>query len=462
MTSRILNVARNEWRVLKAERVLWVAGGLLLAAVAYAVWVGTTWRATRAEDVRQEVAAAEERLAEHRRTAARGEGVAPGAVSYPAVLPPGPLADFDLGQSDLYPYRAEVSIRQRFDNLFGEYQLQSPLALLTGRFDFAFVVLYLLPLLLIGLSYDLLSEDKEQGTLALTLAQPIGLKTLAAGKALLRLLVAMGALTAFCVGGLLLSGELSAERWVRFGLWLALVVAYGLFWLGLAFAVAACGWRSEANAAVLAGAWILLVLVVPGLLNIAVQVASPVPPRLEYVTTLRHTSNETSKASAELLARYYHEHPELAAAGEQQGFLPRFYASQREVDRRLAPVMEELEDRLRAQQALVERWRFLSPAVVLKEALDDVAGSSPRRQWRYTEQAQEYLARWHQRLSPKIFLGAALGPEELGGLPRFSFEEEPLAVMGRRVVVGLAGLLLPAAALALWGWRRLRRYPVVG
>ena len=41
---------------------------------------------------------------------------------------------------------------------------------MVGRFDLAFVTVYLLPLLVLALSYNVLSEEREQGTLARTLA----------------------------------------------------------------------------------------------------------------------------------------------------------------------------------------------------------------------------------------------------------------------------------------------------
>jgi ABC-2 type transport system permease protein len=461
----IWRIARHEWRVLRAEPAAWIAGALLVLCASYAALNGAAWRAGRTADGERILADVEADLAEQRAAAAAADDGAGGEVyraNQAAVLPPGPLADFAVGQSDLYPDRAQVSVFKRLDNLFGWYQLASPFGLLAGRFDLAFVVIYLLPLVVLGLSYDLLSREREGGTLALTLAQPVTLRALVVGKLAARLLAGGGLLAAILGAAFAAGGDFGGARWARFGLWLALAAAYALFWLVLAAATAAAGWRSETNATVLAVAWLLLVLVVPGLLTAAIQAALPAPPRLEFVSALRRADNEAAGQSAALLARYYHEHPELAAAGEQGGFVPRYYAAQREVDRRVMPVVEAFERRLEAQQELVGRLRFLSPGVVAQEAFNDLAGSSAARHRRFTEQARDYLARWHAVLSPRIFLGRPLAPEEYDDLPRFAFAEERLGAVATRALAGLAGLLGLTAVPAAWGWRRLARYPLVG
>ena len=51
-------------------------------------------------------------------------------------------------------------------------EVESPLNLMVGRFDLTFVVIYLLPLLVLALSFNVLSEEREQGTLALTCCSP--------------------------------------------------------------------------------------------------------------------------------------------------------------------------------------------------------------------------------------------------------------------------------------------------
>lgn len=446
-------IMRHEWRVLRREPVAAWAAALLLLAVAYALVVGAAWQ----EELRAEARATEtegsEWLAEQQAGADSGDfgGLVGGAKTFVA-LPPGPLAALSVGLADLYPARAEISIWKRPDTLFGRYQLDSPLSLLAGRFDLAFVVLYLLPLFVVVLSYDLLAAERERGTLAMVLMQPVGLGHLLAAKLLARVawstaILALGVLAGGWVVGT------PASAWPRLLGWFAIAWLYAVFWLALAAWVATLGRRAETCATTLAVAWLAVVLVVPGLLNVAVRAASPTPSRLELVTTMRAASSDASKSSAELLAEYYHEHPELSTNGRQEGFIPAFYAAEREVERRLAPLLAEYDARLAGQQRLVSAWRLLSPAVLANEALIELAGSGLDRQRSAGAQARAFLAEWHEALAPRIFLGQRLSPADYDTLPRFRFVEPPVSTA--RVALAAAALALLSLVLLELARRRL-------
>ena len=104
------------------------------------------------------------------------------AAATPPRWPPVPLAALAVGQSDLLPYYYDVSIYTNESTFQQNGEVENPLNLMVGRFDLAFVVIYLLPLLVLALSYNVLSEEREQGTLALTLSQPVSARSVVAAK----------------------------------------------------------------------------------------------------------------------------------------------------------------------------------------------------------------------------------------------------------------------------------------
>ena len=451
-------IVRHEWTLLRRAPVTWWAAGLLLIASIYALAGGLAWHGARSLETSATLDEAATRLAAQQASSATDDSGGPvgGARTF-AALPPGPLAVFSVGLADLLPERAEISIWKRPDTLFGRYQLESPLSLLVGRFDLSFVVLYLLPLFVLALSYDLLASDRESGRLAMLLMQPVSLKQLLTAKLLARLLP-VTAFLMLVVGAGGVAAGLPVSALPRLAGWLVIAWLYGVFWLAACGLVAAFTRRSETCAATLAAVWLVVVLVLPGLLDIGVRTSSPVPSRLAYVTAMRAASSEASQASAELLARYYHEHPELAGNGRQDGFLPGYYAAERDVERRLEPLIADFEHRLGRQQALVERWRFASPAVLAQEALIEIAGSSLARHHRFGGQARAFLAEWHAQLAPRIFLGEGLAPEDYESLPRFTFAEPP--VSRRRFAGAVFGLALPSFLGLALARRRLDRWAV--
>ena len=125
------------------------------------------------------------------------------------------------------------------------------------------------PLLILGITYNLLSSEQEGGTLALALSQPVSLRTLTMGKIVLRALLLIGIVVLCSLVALVVSGADLAQPGaaLRLLLWIGAVVAYGAIWLALAILVASFGRSSATNATILASLWLVLVVMLPSLFN---------------------------------------------------------------------------------------------------------------------------------------------------------------------------------------------------
>ncbi|HEY7089020.1 MAG TPA: DUF3526 domain-containing protein [Tepidisphaeraceae bacterium] len=467
-------IIRHEWRILLADRTLWAIGALLLATIGYGAWNGVSWVRFQENTLRATAAEEHERLEALKKgiVDANAGRTSPASFSDPrtpaavgrslgvryASMPPGPLAALAIGQSDIYPYYFKVSTSSKTTFLNND-EIEHPVHLMSGRFDLAFVVLYLYPLIILTLSYNLISAEKEQGTLAMTLSQPVSLRTLVAGKIVLRfafvLAMAVGlAFAAMLVGGVRLSAEVAP----RLLLWIAVVAAYGAFWFISAAAVNAAGWNSSTNAMALAGIWLALVLLIPSLLNVAVKSMHPVPSRVELIQAMRAATTETSAAGSRLLARFYEDHPDLAdSRTSTSDFAAASLAVQEEVDRRVQPVLAQFDEQLDRQQSMVDRYRFLSPAIVAQATLFDIAGTSSYRYKHFLALTDQFHRAWSANLNPRIVRREKLSPDSIDQLPRFQFQEESSARVARRVATGLAGLLLPAALIGLLAMKAVQR-----
>jgi ABC-2 type transport system permease protein len=310
----------------------------------------------------------------------------------------------------------------------------------------------------------MLSAEQEQGTLTLTLAQPLALRTLVAGKVLLRAAILIGVVVLCSAGALLASGAaLSASGAVaRLALWLAVVAAYGAFWFGLAIAVTALGRNSITNATALASAWLVLVIMTPSLFNMAATWFYPVPSRVEMVQAMRQAQDEANKGGSQTLARFYEDHPELATGDPAQAmndFNVVRVAVNDEVERRVRPVIDRYEMQVANQQRVIDSLRFLSPAILMQGALNDIAGTGTERHSHYLRQVDAYHREWREYFVPKIFAKAAV--TDFDAVPRFDYREEATSAVAARVGVALAALLLPTIVLGAVGLRLLRRFPVV-
>ena len=468
-------VLRNEWRLLMADRALRIVLLLFAFLLIYALANGVVWmrfqqrtvetvqtdNVERISAIGQELAAIENGAEPASRFSdPRAPNVLGGARgSHTAVLKPGPLTALAVGQSDLLPYYYDVNIYTNESSFQQNGEVENPLNLMVGRFDLAFVVVYLLPLLVLALSFNVLSEEREQGTLALTLSQPVSVRGVVAAKLAFRALLVVGMVLAVSLLGTLVTGGFGSPG--RVLLWCATVVAYALLWFVLAAWVNSLLRSSAWNATVLVGAWLVLVVVLPAAINIASGLLHPLPSRVQMVTAQREASNDAVNRRSELLARYLEDHPEMAegVVADEPGLGALAWAATDAVNRRLEEVTGEHDARRAEQIALVRRYRFLSPALLAQEVLVDAAGTGDARYASFQSQVRAFAEQWRGFFVPAILAGEQMNASILPNLPRFVLVDEESADAARRAAAPLAvlgALLVLVSAGAGVGLGRVR------
>jgi ABC-2 type transport system permease protein len=471
----LMRILQHEWKNLRADRTLWVMVGLFAAVTFYGVGNGARWVRFQRETIDQALREENERLAQHRAFVASGaeppspwrDPRSPYSVGGSmgrryAYLPPTALAPLAIGQSDLYPYYFQVSTGSK-QSFLNNYELEHPENLLAGRFDLAFAIVYLFPLLILALSYNLLSAEKEQGTLSMVLSQPISLRTMALGKIALRALVVLGLGLGFAAVAYLVNARPSAASPESLLLWALAVSGYCLFWFALAVAVNALGRSSAANAMILAGVWLVLVVIVPASVNLFVTARHPVPSRVELVQSIREATNDANQRAAQVMSRYFLDHPEMVPKGEApdpNDYQTRSYAIREDVEKAMAPVLATYDEQLLRQQAQVDRLKYLSPAIVAQEALSDIAGTGLPRYKHFLGLVDRFHQEWRDFFVPRVFARTSLSASDYESFPAFRFEEESGAEVRGRISRGLVGLFVPLIVVFVAAMDRLRRYPI--
>ncbi len=449
-----------ELRLLTRESAAWVMCALFAAALAYGMWNGAHIAKGQRESAASIVQSTEVFQAQLRDWLVQ-QDADPKAIAgrgTVAVLPPAPLPLLATGQSDVSPSHESVVIWSLNSPRGTRAELENPSHLLTGRFDLAFVLVWLYPLFLLGLVYDLMAGDRESGTLRLALSQGIapwrwmGRRAIARASPILLL-----ALAATLMSGLIGDSVDATEGDPsRLLLAIGLVLSYGLFWVALSAAVNAFARSAAGSATFLGAAWVGFVLVAPTLLNVAVEALHPTPSRSELVAVSRNASAEAQKRGGELLDSFYKDHPELAPPGQRGDLYALRLTEQTEIGKVIEPVQQKFDDQLAQQQAAVAQWRFVSPAIAAHEALTDLAGTGYWRHRAFREQVNAFKQTVSDFYSPKIHKQQPLTLQEFDRMPRFVFSEEPASDWMTRVGLGIVGILSATAVLAFWACGNLR------
>lgn len=462
---------RWEFRALRRDPALGLALLLALAAIAFALANGARWL-DHLGQLRTSALTADATVRANARTLAlqldAENNTTYGAwrdprdpaayanrmMSHFATLPATPLAALSTGQSDLLPTVLPLAPATN-PVLTSSTEPENPHRLLLGRFDPAFVVIHLAPLLIIALTYALLAGERERGTLALLFAQPIRPGQFIAGRLAPRLLLGVALLATLGLSFVVLTGG----GGVRGVLWFALALAYGAFWFALSLAVAVRPGPSARHALVLVALWLGVVVLAPAAINLAVKTLHPVPSRIDLVLAMRDATDAANASRSQVLAAYYEDHPELAPKGAKanEDFTLLRVALTDRVEQDLAPVLARYDEQLARQQTLVGRLALLSPALLTHTALADAAGTGLSRHREFIRQAAAHHASLRTFFTPRI--AAREKFTAFDAVPAFRHVDETAAAVFNHVAPALGILAALTAALALWTARLLRRYP---
>ncbi len=189
-------IVKQEWRLLKADRTLAAVAVLMALLVGYSLYNGSAWVKFQRETLAGAEAEQAERLGKLKQNLEdfeagrkepkgfqdpRSAGAIGGHSAAPYLaMPPATLAPLANGQSDLYPYYFKLNLRSK-QAILANDEIEIPTNLLAGRFDLAFVLIYLFPLLILALGYNMLASEREQGTLVLAMSQPLTVGQLVRG-----------------------------------------------------------------------------------------------------------------------------------------------------------------------------------------------------------------------------------------------------------------------------------------
>ncbi|MCD8539240.1 MAG: hypothetical protein LRY55_05355, partial [Leadbetterella sp.] len=171
----------QELKIMTRNRVLLVLSVIIGAMMLSSVWTGSSML-KKQEDTLAKIRLHEEEMTDSLK--ARIRRVEAAGMVYPgfiwddptfayntarnegpgfAVKPPFALQALSVGQSDIQPFYYKVYINKK-QYLTFEEEISNSFLQFMGNFDFAFVVIFLFPLLIIVFSYNVLSSEKEQGT----------------------------------------------------------------------------------------------------------------------------------------------------------------------------------------------------------------------------------------------------------------------------------------------------------
>jgi len=373
-----------------------------------------------------------------------------------AVMEPEPLAALAIGLSDIRSSWAVVSATRGAQpfRTSDPATLGNAEKLLSGNFDLAFVLAYLMPLLLLVLMFDVGSMERDLGILRTVRTQTASPRVWWLLRVSLPILV-----VATLVGVLLLLGGIwtgaTASSFSLWGIFSLVSLGYVLLWGILFAAVLSAGSGSSSAALWMVGLWIGFCVLVPAAVRQVVGSQFPNLYASELTTVLRAERYEILLGNvADYRTEFYSTRPQISPPTQA---LNRALASS--VDRmireaaflaKVEEVSSEVFQREEARESAVARFGWINPAYLFQSTLCALSGTESAN---FREHRKSVLAAVRERMESLIDAQWKMKPiskDEFVSL--FAHESWKKRGQPPQQRVFLQALLLAIATLSIGGF----------
>jgi ABC-2 type transport system permease protein len=411
------SACQREARFIARERTVWAAWLVVLLLSMLALWAGQ-------REVAEQQATIQRLLQADRNDRQAGLNTQKdwGGVAYASFHltfdAPSDFAFAALGRRDDLAWKHRVRMLA-LEGQIHERDAGHPVLALVGRLDYAFFVVYLLPLVLMVLLHDLRSRERVAGRHELLVA------TAGHGSALWRWRAGLRAGGVFLCAALPLwvAGALSGTASATLAAASGALAAYVLFWAVVGAALAAWRQPGEVTLATLVTLWVLLAVVLPGAGRLWIDRAVPLPSGAEIILTQREAVNDAwDLPKSTTMDAFVARHPQWAAFSTvERPFEWKWYYAFQQVGDQKAEALSAAYTAGRLQRDRLAGWLALAaPPVLLQRTLQALAHTDVQASLVYEARVREFHAELRAFYYPRLFRDEPFEPSALRGLPQFA------------------------------------------
>ncbi|PZN94388.1 MAG: ABC transporter permease [Alphaproteobacteria bacterium] len=335
----------------------------------------------------------------------------------PTWNPPSDLAFAALGNRDIAPTMLRIRALALEGQIY-ENEAANPELALPGRFDLAFVVVYLAPLVLIALLHDLWSGEREAGRLYALQATPAARRHIWGP----RIVVRAGGVLAVLLVPFAVGAAITGTSPLRALAFAGIIVLACLFWTAVALLVARRGNSSAVNAASLAALWFALTLVAPAAAGLAINAGVTVPDGAALARENRedvHAGWDRPRdATMQRFLALYPQHAPGSALPPTFHW-KWYFAFQHLGDLHVASASKAYRDGIARRADLARAAGWLLPPAGLSQAMARLARTDVAAQLAYQQRIRAYHTRLREFYYDYLFSEKPFGPADLATVPRF-------------------------------------------
>lgn len=326
-------------------------------------------------------------------------------LRFTLIKQPSNISAISIGQSDVNPLLQAVTIRglegQKYDTDF-----ENPSLLMSGNLDLGFVIIYLFPLVIIAMTFNLYSEEKEQGTWRILAAQTSGRARFLVQKLGIRILFVFGVLIfLFFLASGILSIPMDQSFW---GMFFQSII-YLCFWSVLCLFVVSFRKGSSFNALALISIWVVLTVLAPAMLNNYVLNTYQVPEALEAMLEQRDGYHEKWDLEKDAtMVDFFNAYPQYTnyTVPEDEFSWIWYYGMQHMGDLTAAATSAEMREKIMLRNTFSEKVAYFIPTMHAQLSFNSLAGTDMVSHLDFLKALEKFHEKLRLNFYPKIFENA--------------------------------------------------------
>ena len=308
---------------------------------------------------------------------------------------------YSIGQSEQYGFYKEVDYwATPYDPDMAE-EIVNPERLQFGMLDFSFAILYLLPLVLLVLLYNIKSEEDEMGYLSLVEVQQPNMTSWM----LSRIAFYFTLFTVIIIGGsqygALLTGVIFKDHKALLKI-IGYSTIYLLFWSVIYFLILRSSLSNLSNTLKMAGVYLLLSLIIPAAVHQVLSIRHPANLMTDFIDLRDKESAFVNTSLDSVIAMVAALYPEIKEtfmykdSVKDQSVIQRSGMSLFNKQRR--PIIEEINKQNAEKNAFIESTFWFNPVSFFQNRLNAICETHFDDYQRYREKLQANADTLHKTM----------------------------------------------------------------
>jgi ABC-2 type transport system permease protein len=442
------NTYNLEFKLFFRSRSSWIGIVVLLLTGFAGLYFGKTFIANQ-ESVIEKAAVLQKKNTEHHvEHFGKDIGLVFFHNKFSMANSPDQWAAFSNGQRDVNPYLISVTMLALEGQLY-DTEIANPVSMLLGNMDLSFVFIFLFPLVIIAFTYNLISEQKENGVWSILKSQTNRLFAVIWQKFVVSIITIFAVALLLLIAGVI---YLQLPVDIRLTAVFALVFLYLIFWFAASYFIISLGKSSNYNASALVALWVLMCIVIPASLNLILSQKYPVPEALQNVINQREGYHEKWDMPKENTMKPFFEHyPQLKKYPfpEDQTFSWFWYYGMQQMGDDQA-----LESRMAIDKKLTARQRFTNvvamfvPSIQTQLGVNELAGSDLQTHLEFQQAVRRYHEQIRLHFYPSIFLNKSIESTNINTIELQKFVPKQIFAWERMLTILLVSTTLFLLAIS--------------